>query len=593
MRFTNLKQIPFSRSVISSFKGYNHNLCIGAGEFYDMKNMTGDYFPVLSPRGRRLRDAARNHASWDPTFNKPQAMLDMNGLCFLNNGVLYLNYDENNHRYSQVNLGLSLEEDFLPKKLVKFGSYIIVLPDKKYFNTVDPEDKGEIEQSVFSGENGTVFPFDLKNEKTFMIANWSDTAPENPSDGDYWVDTSAPINALMQYSAADGLWHQRTSYLQLRAEASMEGFQTDDWVIVSCIGFSTENAVRVVSVGENYVVVEAPPVQMEMAAFTVSREMPQMDFVFEHENRLWGCRYGKANNGQFVNEIYASKLGDFKNWNSFQGVSTDSYVASCGTDGPWTGAIKALGYPLFFKENYLHKVYGSYPANYQIQTIPCRGVQEGCEKSLAAVNEVLFYKSLSGVCAYDGSLPVCVSENLGRVKYSEAVAGGVGNKYYISMKDDGGDYHLFCFDTQKGFWHREDNLQVDEFCTVGDELFYIENNSPYIRIMPGGVGSVAEKEVSWYAETGVIGTDDPDHKYISRITVRMSMAVGTRVRFLVEYDSTGNWESLASIAGRKLDSFTIPLRPKRCDHLRLRMEGEGDAKIYAITLCKTKGSDLR
>ena len=37
--------------------------------------------------------------------------------------------------------------------------------------------------------------------------------------------------------------------------------------------------------------------------------MPNMDFVIESENRLWGCRYGIANNGEVVNEIFA-KMGD-------------------------------------------------------------------------------------------------------------------------------------------------------------------------------------------------------------------------------------------------------------------------------------------
>ena len=56
-----------------------------------------------------------------------------------------------------------------------------------------------------------------------------------------------------------------------------------------------------------------------------------------------------------VNELYACKLGDFKNWNCFLGISTDSYVASVGTDGPWTGAVTYLGNPIFFKETCLHK----------------------------------------------------------------------------------------------------------------------------------------------------------------------------------------------------------------------------------------------
>ena len=202
--------------------------------------------------------------------------------------------------------------------------------------------------------------------------------------------------------------------------------------------------------------------------------MPNMDFIVESGNRLWGCKYGVAVNGQIVNEIYASKLGDFKNWNSFAGISTDSYAASVGTDGQFTGAITHLGYPIFFKENCMHKVYGNYPANYQIQTTACRGVQRGCERSLAIVNEVLYYKARSGVCAYDGSLPMEISSALGDEAYSNAVAGSLGNKYYISMVDSKKQWSLFVYDTLKGMWHREDSTRAIVFCNCRGDLYYID-----------------------------------------------------------------------------------------------------------------------
>ena len=46
------------------------------------------------------------------------------------------------------------------------------------------------------------------------------------------------------------------------------------------------------------------------------------------------------------------------------------------------------------------------------------------------------------------------------------------------------------------------------------------------------------------------------------------------------------------MTGSSLRSFSMPIRPKRCDHLRLRIVGEGDAKIYSITKTVEKGSDV-
>ena len=316
-----------------------------------------------------------------------------------------------------------------------------------------------------------------------------------------------------------------------------------------------------------------------------------MDFIIESKNRLWGCRYGVSLNGEVVNEIYASKLGDFKNWNVFSGISTDSYAVTVGTDGQFTGAITHMGYPLFFKETCMHKVYGDYPANIRVQDTACRGVQRGCSRSLAIVNEVLYYKSRSAVCAYDGSLPVEMSAALGEEVYGNAVAGALGNKYYISMQDQNEVYHLFVYDTMKGMWHREDNTHALAFCTCRGELYFTTADSPKIMTVTGS-GTPAETTVAWRAETGFIGTDSPDKKYISRLDVRMSLDLESTVMFFIQYDSLGGWEPIYTMTGATLRSFSVPIRPKRCDHLRLRIEGVGNAKIFSICKSIEQGSDL-
>ena len=194
---------------------------------------------------------------------------------------------------------------------------------------------------------------------------------------------------------------------------------------------------------------------------------------------------------------------------------------------------------------------------------------------------------------YDGSLPAEISSALGDVNYSDAVAGTKGNKYYISMKDSNNDYHLFVCDTKRGLWHREDNTHAIEFCNCRGELYYIDDEKCIKTINPIPDASFPfEESVDWMAESGIIGTNMPDKKYISRLDVRMLLAVGTRVYFYIEYDSCGKWEHLFTMTGTKLQSFAVPIRPKRCDHMRIRIVGDGEAKIFSI--CKTieQGSDI-
>ena len=589
MKYPKLRALESSRQMVDVFKGYNHNLRIGDGEFFDMKNMTSDHYPVLSPRGKRGVYAS-------PV--SPTGLIAKDSLCYVDGSTFVINE-------KSYDMGLSEE----PKQLISMGAYVIIMPDKKYFNTQDHSDFGNIEAFYQTGIasyemckiDGTAYTGAIK----------SSTAPEGGEDGpdnmQLWIDTSTTPHTLKQYSATSKAWTQiATTYVKISAPGIAKNFKQYDAVKIS--GFPEESA-QLSEMNDityplweayhdpsneanDYIVIvglldEAVTYESNLQ---IERTMPIMDFIVESGNRLYGCHYGVAANGQVVNEIYASKAGDFKNWNCFMSISTDSWVGGVGTDGQFTGAITHMGYPLFFKENCVHKVYGNYPANFQIQTTACRGVQKDCHKSLAIVNETLLYKSRSGICAYDGSLPTEVSYAMGNEAYSDAVGGSHGNKYYISMKDVSGIYNLFVYDIAKGMWHKEDDLQADCFCSCRGELYAISDGKIITML---GSGTEDTEDVEWMVQTGEIGISSPDAKYISRLTLRMAMDVGAEVSIYAQYDFSDVWECQCVLTSTNLRSFSIPIRPKRCDHMKLRIEGSGKAKVYSITKTIEQGSELQ
>lgn len=611
MRFSTLRETQSSQSTIDVFGGLNHNIKISENEFYDMRNMSSDNFPVLSPRGRR---GLYEYPTDD--VHKINGIIAKDTLCYVDKTKLYIND--------------VLVEDFeledSKKTLVGMGAYIIIMPDKKYVNTKDLSDKGNIE-ATFTTEGTVTYTMCKMDGEEYGNITVSPTQPSNPQNLALWIDTSQTPHILKQYSKATDTWTDvATTYIKISAKNIAKDFKQYDGVKITGIDESIEqlkdlegqtSALIDVHRDEDgdgdgdYIVVVGllDQVATQTAPLTLVRQMPIMDFIIESGNRLWGCRYGLNNNGDVVNEIYASKLGDFKNWNTYMGISTDSYTASCGTDGEWTGAITYSGYPLFFKENYLHKVYGSYPANYQIQVTECRGVQKGSGKSLAILNEDLMYKSRYGICKYDGSLPVDVSTQFGGINYSEtetedgltigAVAGTSGKKYYISMKSEADHkWHLLVYDSEYGLWHKEDETRVDGFASIGSEMYYIDHKDHQIKSIFGS-GIKESEMVDWMVETGVVGTSTsaskstalPGKKYVSNMIVRMSLDIDSSAMFYIQYDSSGEWEHLSTFSGTSLRSFVAPIRPKRCDHFRLRIVGYGEAKIFSITKSIEKGSD--
>ena len=572
MEFPTLSPIPRSRVTLDTFGGYNHNLRIGDREFYDMENLSSHRYPVLStrqPRGIHARDRYL------------QGMIARDSLCWVEDSRFVMN------GYA-LDMGLS---DAGPKQLVSMGAYVIILPDKKYVNTADLSDWGSID-AAFTAAAGVSFS-PCKMDGTVYTPDY--LQPDPPEDADnmaLWVDTSAQPHSLKQYSKSMGIWTGvETTYIKISTPGIGRAFCQYDGVTLSGLkegnhqqlqaleGTATlydcqENSITVAGMLDTAVTLEIP--------LTISRKMPVVDFLVENDNRLWGCRYGLNNQGQVVNELYACKLGDFRNWNCFMGISTDSYYVSLGSDGSFTGAITLGGHPLFFKENCVHKVYGQIPANFSIQTTPCRGVQKGCERSMAIVNEILYYKSQQGICAYDGALPVEVSAALGEGRYCSAVGAALGNKYYVSMEHaDSRSRSLFVYDTVRGLWHKEQDPGTKLLCPCRQELYCATEDGKVLTLL--GSGEAYEKDLTWMLETGILGGSLPEKKSLCRLDIRIFLEPGSRVDIRAQYDSVGDWSHLGTITGLRLGSFTIPVKPRRCDHLRLRLEGEGTAVIHSIT----------
>ena len=588
MKYPKLRELPTTRELVDVFKGYNHNPRIGDGEFYDMKNLSSDFFPVLATRPPRGVFA---------TLTKPQGIISKGVLCYVDGEDFVLKRTDGETR---VAMGFSLDET--PKKMTSIGAYVIIMPDKKYINVENTEDRGSIEYSIEfeSGEHISEFHLCDKEGRLYFNIATQNTAPENPNDGDLWMQPREDASKLFEYSSQSKSWvNIIETYVKISCPNIEDMFEEGDNIQIEGLAdeLSLLNTIHKVVKKEYSSIVVEGFIEKQVVSYTdyfkITKRIPNMDFIIESGNRLWGCRSGKSVTGETVNEIYASKLGDFKIWDSFRGISTDSFTASVGSDGAFTGAVSYLGYPIFFKENCVHKILGSYPANYQIQTTDCRGVQHGCDRSLAIVNEIIYYKSRSGICAYDGSFPIEISSCLGEAKYYNAVAGTLGNKYYISMSDKNGRYSLFVYDTAKGLWHKEDETQAIDFCSFGDDLFYIEYADNQIKSVRG-TGTIDTTPIKWEAVTGIIGTDSPDKKYVSRMDVRMSLSVEARVSFYAEYDSSGEWEYLCTMSGENLNlrTFAVPIKPKRCDHFKLKILGNGEAKIFSICKTTEQGSDV-
>ncbi len=591
MLYPIVKETKTYNLMTTEFGGYNHSLKPREGEFFDTENITTDYYPIAS--GRKKRGIVRR-------LNSPSGMTARDSLIYADGADLYYNGKKVD------GLVLSTEKEKCPKKFVSMGAYLCIFPDNLYLNTADMTDFGSMEMSWEAEESTSVKYSICKGDGAeYGKTTVADEAPKDAENGDLWIDSSTDTHILKQYSKNMNMWVEiATVYVKIEAKGIGQRIEKGDGIRISGCKYSGENeyikkqiealnsTFTVKERGDNHIVVTGllDETYTQNGGVNVTRKVPKMDYVTECQNRLWGCYYG-LEDGKTVNEIFCCKLGDFKNWEVYSGISTDSFRASCGTDGVWTGAVTYLGYPLFFKENYVHKVYVSSGGAHQIVSMAIDGVQKGSDTSFAIVNDYLFYKSKTGINRFDGTQAVNISSDLGNEQYCDAVGGRLGGKYYVSMKDINEKWHLFVYDVKRGLWIREDNTMALYFADIDNELYYIDGDSNELKTINGTEGKEEDK-FPWKIVFGDIGYEYFQKKYLSRFNIRMSLEEDGWAEIYTEYDSNGIWEKRGTIKGIGMSrTFTLPIIPRRCDHIRIKIEGSGEFKLYSISKILEIGSD--
>ena len=190
------------------------------------------------------------------------------------------------------------------------GAYICIFPDKLYYNTADPTDHGHMDAEwSYTGKIRYSMCSILGEE--YPAAEESGTEPSDPADGDCWIDTSEHV--LRRWNAASEMWTDIESvYLKLSFDtqgqipskfsiydgAELSGSAAaaaNGSKIIYALGGSAGTAPGFEDAESDWIVVAAEPVNgftQQNGSISLVRGVPDMDYVCQCGNRLWGCRYG-------------------------------------------------------------------------------------------------------------------------------------------------------------------------------------------------------------------------------------------------------------------------------------------------------------
>lgn len=543
------------------FNGYMHTASCSEGQIWDERNISGRAWPYLRPIRQRAEFA---HSCTNALFAHDE-------IGWVNGTQLW--YD--GHLVGYV-------EDSR-KQIAVMGNRIVIWPDKMVLNASYKRLGTYTTLSALQAAVTNPKEYDaygVGSGVPYEIYVWN---------GAEWISNGKELESLEAGASFSGVTFKNGTYKDVEADCNTMEFSVD----VTGLGFKEGDAVTIRGCtkhpenNKTAIIREIEGKQLrfyefafvldgengdteykETGTITLSREVPELDLIMALDNRLWGAK---------DDTIYASKLGDPSNWNVFDGLTTDSWFQETGTAGEFTGCAAYLGYPIFFKENHIFKIYGKNAENFQPSKSATMGVKMGAAKSLAIAGEVLYYLSPNGLCAYSGGMPESVAAPFGDVRYRTAVSGSDGQRLYLSMERETGETELFCLDTGTGLLCKEDDLDAAGWCVHGGVLYaLLESGGAVIANADSG------SAMSSMVEFGDFYEQSLDRKTTSRLQMRVVLEAGAELRIAIQYDSEGVWRPVKTLRATEKMSFSYPVKIRRCDHYRLRLEGSGYWEVQSM-----------
>lgn len=332
----------------------------------------------------------------------------------------------------------------------------------------------------------------------------------------------------------------------------------------------------------------------ETEEFRIVLPIPELDYICEKDNRLWGVS-NKADNevydpetGQYRHYtsrvLYASALGLPHRFFDFDGTAADSFQVAVASEGDFTGIIGYSDSVVAMKEDKVYRVFGDYPAAYQMYEYTIPGCAEGSHMSLQIIGEILYYAGRNGIYAYDGSAPQLMSYPLGDVTYEDAVAGTDGVRYYLSCREKSA-WHLFVYDTLHGVWTREDATQAVGFALVEGTLYMAAGGNLYKLEQDSG------ENISWSASFAALEEDTLQRKRWKWLRLRIRLEDGAWMK--VYYTPDNGQRTLAEqLSGAGTYTVRLPLAPMRCDRLTIDIEAQGRGQVQAMERAFYPGSEV-
>ncbi|MBR2415011.1 MAG: hypothetical protein IKB13_10970 [Clostridia bacterium] len=614
MRYAKQKNIARHSFQLGTMDGIDRSSFADERTLQDAHNLTSDgkpFWKTRPPRGRwhLLNEEQNETNSGVFVLNDP-----ISGACSLEEGLCWTAGEK--IYIGGKPLGDITLQNAARKQLLPMGKDLFIVPDGVFLH----KDAEGVWQKREAGATvslaGSMFNMGgCEGEVKKRYATVSSVAPTGPNEIYQWIDTSVSPAVLKDKNDA-GEWEptEQDGWFFIIPDVD-ETFSVGDYVDITAPGqFYMRNA-RIFKTEVNMILVKGDIFAdtSEGDGLHVHKPFPAIDHAVVCGNRVWGCRYGENADGEHINEIFCSALGDPLTWNRFGTGADDCYTVSVGAPGVFTGAAVLYDDVVFFKENSVFCVSGTQPSDYRVAHNEGRGVRAGCERSIARLGSSVVYCGTDGVYRTNGIYTVRLCDGFPPTALEQAVGGVIGEKYYLAAHRQNGEKCMFVFTAGRDTYHCEDNgINVQHFVTQRNSLYMLcipsttliagislywmmicvsDVNAPdkYTNCLltegtqESDYGYAPETDIRWHALTNELDCGTLKTKCIREVAVRFEL--GDASLFCVELRTDrGERRQLGRFTGKGLRRRVLHANVLPCETLQLYFYGHGACTIRDVEI---------
>lgn len=297
---------------------------------------------------------------------------------------------------------------------------------------------------------------------------------------------------------------------------------------------------------------------------------PALSNVCSCNNRLWGY---------FGNTIYASALGQPFSFTDFSGNAADSYNVDLNIGRKITSCSSYAGYPVFFTEDRIIKIYGNTPASFSVSETICPGISSQACNSISYCGGILYFLCADGnFVSFSGTFPSIISLPL-NLSFDSCVSCSDSRFVYFFTHNN-----LFIFDTLFNCWMCEEGKTALFTCSYDTDIIFanentIESTSDIGQFLPE-FSSFIEPPLKTFVEFPITDDGYMGRKSLHSLFLKLKASKDTFISVSIKENDQGVWQKVHTLhAQGGSDVYNIPLSGGRSLSFAVKIDAIGDWQL--------------